>query len=326
MRVSLSLMAIAVTQSFAASLNTIPFIEASQAQDLAALGQPRELSKNTRDAIDDTAEIAKKERRYQQMANLMKTLIDKKGESVQLTKRERTNFREAYNQLEEMELNEWVVTSAMLEKQGVTGVSYKSQRMLFINNMEQIANEALELLTKKLLPNVLGQGEDKVFFLSMKGDFYRYLARMARMLDDVEDKKKMTEKADNAYESAYKMSEGLEPTNSVRLDLALTYSKFSYEILQDQAKARKMAKDAFDVAIAKLSKRNPNTDSGEQKKYGKILDSHMDLDSYLILRKLQDMLTKWTPKEASGAGGSGKVTTTPTPTTTTTTARQPGDF
>ena len=173
MRVSLSLMAIAVTQSFAASLNTIPFVEDSQAQDLAALGQPRELSKNTRDTIDDTAEIAKKERRYQQMKNLMKTLIDKKGESVQLTKRERTNFREAYTQFEEMELTEWEVTSAMLKKQGVTGESYKGQRMLFINNMEQIANEALELLTKKLLPNVLGQGEDKVFFLSMKGDFYR---------------------------------------------------------------------------------------------------------------------------------------------------------
>ena len=146
---------------------------------------------------------------------------------------------------------------------------------------------------------------------------------MAGMLDDVENQKKiMTEKAKNAYQSAYKMSEGLEPTNSVRLDLALTYSVFNYEILQDQAKARNMAKDAFDRAIAKLSKRNANTDSGEQNKYGKILDSYKDLDSYLILRKLKDQLTKWTPKEASGAGGSGKVTTTPTPTTTT--ARPPG--
>ena len=173
MRVAMSLVAIAVTQSFAASLNIIPHIEDSQAQDLAALAQPRELSKNTRDTIDDTAEIAKKEHRYQQMANLLKTLIEKKGESVQLTKRERKNFREAYTQFVEMKLNEWVVTSAMLKKQGVIGENYNRQRMLFINDMEQIADDALDLLTKKLIPNVLGQGEDKVFFLYMKGDVYR---------------------------------------------------------------------------------------------------------------------------------------------------------
>ena len=153
---------------------------------------------------------------------------------------------------------------------------------------------------------------------------------MAGMLDDVTDKKEMTEQAESAYQSAYKMSKGLEPTNSVRLGLALTYSVFNYEIIQDQVKARKMAKEAFDRAIEKLSKRNANTDSGEQKKYGKILDSDKDLDSNLILRRLKDQLTKWTPKEASAAaGGSGKVTTTPTPTTTTPTtattpARAPG--
>ncbi len=73
-------------------------------------------------------------------------------------------------------------------------------------------------------------------------------------------------------------SKSLATTHPVRLGLALNYSVFYYEIMQTPEKACKMARDAFDEAIADLD--------NVQDDYYK--------DSTLIMQLLRDNLTLWT--------------------------------
>ena len=67
-------------------------------------------------------------------------------------------------------------------------------------------------------------------------------------------------------------------THPIRLGLALNYSVFYYEISKDPKKACKMARDAFDDAIADL-------DNVEDEFYK---------DATLIMQLLRDNLTLWT--------------------------------
>lgn len=71
------------------------------------------------------------------------------------------------------------------------------------------------------------------------------------------------------------------------MGLALNYSVFYYEIKQDANNACKMARDAFDEAIANLDE----------------IDDDFYKDATLIMQLLRDNLTLWTEEvEADGNG------------------------
>merc|ERR1711866_19684 len=98
-------------------------------------------------------------------------------------------------------------------------------------------------------------------------------------------KSKAAESARLAYSEASKVVEkGLAVTHPIRLGLALNFSVFQYEVLQHQDEARKMARTAFEDAIAELD--NVAEDSYK--------------DSTLIMQLLRDNLTLWT---SDGEGG-----------------------
>ena len=97
------------------------------------------------------------------------------------------------------------------------------------------------LLDNHLIPATerSGNSESHVFYLKMKGDYYRYLAEVAtgEQLDDYK------EKASASYKDAQEASEQNMPTtHPIRLGLALNFSVFYYEILNDPEKACTLAK------------------------------------------------------------------------------------
>merc|ERR1711871_262568 len=95
-----------------------------------------------------------------------------------------------------------------------------------------------------------------------------------------DDKKtKAAESARVAYDEAQKVAEkDLAVTHPIRLGLALNFSVFQYEVLSKPDDACKMAREAFEQAIAELD--NVAEDSYK--------------DSTLIMQLLRDNLTLWT--------------------------------
>ena len=121
-------------------------------------------------------------------------------------------------------------------------------------------------------------------FAFRKGDYFRYLAEFATG----NDRKEAAENALVSYKSAsdVAMTE-LPPTHPIRLGLALNFSVFYYEILNSPDRACRLAKAAFDDAIAEL-------DSLSEESYK---------DSTLIMQLLRDNLTLWTSDMQTTDGG-----------------------
>merc|ERR1712207_97366 len=116
-------------------------------------------------------------------------------------------------------------------------------------------------------------GESKVFYQKMKADYYRYIAEFS----DGNEKSKAAENARLAYADASAVAEkDLVVTHPIRLGLALNYSVFQYEVLQNPDEACKMARTAFEDAIAELG--NVAEDSYK--------------DSTLIMQLLRDKIRK----------------------------------
>merc|ERR1712048_1379359 len=151
-------------------------------------------------------------------------------------------------------------------------------RMLVEKELKAICLEVLGLLADHLLPNVNDSddnGETKVFYLKMCGDYYRYLSEFTTGDEGEQNKEKTQKYYKDAMESAKK---NLPETHPTRLGLALNFSVCYYEILKKPEDACKLAKEAFDAAIEKLD----------------TLNDASYKDSTLIMQLLRDNLTLWT--------------------------------
>merc|ERR1712217_791796 len=109
----------------------------------------------------------------------------------------------------------------------------------------------------------------------------RYIAEFT----DGDKKKAAAENARLAYEEAQKVAEkDLAVTHPIRLGLALNFSVFQYEVLSNPDEACKMARTAFEDAIAELD--------------NVVEDSYKD--STLVMQLLRDNLTLWTSDQEGG--------------------------
>merc|ERR1712217_760907 len=114
--------------------------------------------------------------------------------------------------------------------------------------LQKICDTILALLDGNLIPKATS-GESKVFYQKMKADYYRYIAEFS----DGDKKSTAADNAKKAYEDAHKVAEkDLAVTHPIRLGLALNFSVFQYEVLQQPDEACKMARTAFEDAIAEL--------------------------------------------------------------------------
>ena len=128
-----------------------------------------------------------------------------------------------------------------------------------------------------------------MFYLKMKGDYYRYLAEFQSAGDNKNKyPQESPEKALEAYNAATEVANAdLPPTHPIRLGLALNFSVFYYEVMNAPDKACKLAKSAFDDAIAELDN----------------LDEEQYKDSTTIMQLLRDNLTLWTSDLQEGEEG-----------------------
>jgi 14-3-3 protein beta/theta/zeta len=220
------------------------------------------------------AKLAEQAERYDDMADFMKTVTET---GVELTNEERNLLSVAYKNVVGARRSSWRVISSIEQK---TDQDDKKHNMCN-NYREKVEQELRNICTDvlKLLDNYLIKSstnhESKVFYLKMKGDYFRYLAEVALG----EDRASIMKNSQESYKEAFDIAGNeMPPTHPIRLGLALNYSVFYYEILNDPEQACSLAKTAFDDAIAEL-----DTLSEESYK-----------DSTLIMQLLRDNLTLWT--------------------------------
>ena len=100
-------------------------------------------------------------------------------------------------------------------------------------------------IVKDQCMGLASQEESKAFFFKMIGDYYRYVAESAH--DSVLQEVKSG--ALEGYEKADQHSKGLNACNPIRLGLALNFSVFHYEVMNDHKKACELGESALQLAL-----------------------------------------------------------------------------
>lgn len=118
--------------------------------------------------------------------------------------------------------------------------------------------------------------EAKVFYTKMKGDYNRYIAEYA----EGDLKKQVSAAALDAYNKATEYAKNLKVLNPIGLGLALNFSVFYYEVIDDHKKAIEIAKTAVENADKEL----PNIDE----------DADENRDTVSIYNLLKENLDMWT--------------------------------
>ncbi|KAJ2520487.1 hypothetical protein H4217_002013 [Coemansia sp. RSA 1939] len=222
------------------------------------------------------AKLAEQAERYDEMVENMKKVA---AEEQELSVEERNLLSVAYKNVIGARRASWRIISSIEQKEKSKGNDRHveivvAQRAVVEKELLGICEDILQVLDKHLLERATS-GESKVFYLKMKGDYYRYIAEF----ESADERKASSEASLNAYKEATETAiDGLPPTHPIRLGLALNFSVFYYEILNSPEKACHLAKQAFDDAIAEL-------DSLSEDSYK---------DSTLIMQLLRDNLTLWT--------------------------------
>eukprot|EP01092_Planopodium_desertum_P002556 TRINITY_DN141347_c0_g1_i1.p1 TRINITY_DN141347_c0_g1~~TRINITY_DN141347_c0_g1_i1.p1 ORF type:complete len:270 (+),score=92.88 TRINITY_DN141347_c0_g1_i1:69-812(+) len=223
------------------------------------------------------AKLAEQAERYDEMVDAMKSVAKL---HVELTVEERNLLSVAYKNVVGARRASWRIISSIEQKEDNKGnVAHVARIREYRNKVEKeltdICEDILKVLDEHLIP-ASTTAESKVFFYKMKGDYYRYLAEFA----GPERRKAVSDNSLTSYQAASDVASGeLSPTHPVRLGLALNFSVFYYEILNAPDKAIRLAKKAFDDALADLET------VSEEQDYK---------DATTIMQLIRDNITLWT--------------------------------
>ena len=222
--------------------------------------------------------LSEQAERYDEMVELMKQLI---SHGQKLSVEERNYLSVAYKNVIGVRRAAWRILCSIEGKEMDIMKGEESKELEVIaeykvcieKELDAICLEVLSLLDESVIPSD-PEYEARVFYYKMKGDYLRYKAEYKRG----DEKQPIAEQALAAYKSANELTGELIPTHPIRLGLALNFSVFYYEILNQPKDACKLANTAFNEAISELN-------SLPEDKYN---------DSALIMQLLRDNLTLWT--------------------------------
>lgn len=235
------------------------------------------------------AKLAEQAERYADMVKFMTKIV---RSDRNLTVEERNMLSVAYKNVVGSRRAAWRVISSLLTTEGRAPMEVsvlKEYKVKVETELKQMCAEILRLLRDTLIKESK-ETEEKVFYLKMAGDYYRYLAEFANQVTQPSgDTVHPIEEAKTNYQAAMKTAEdGVSPsqmplarTNPILLGLTLNFSVFYYEILNKPEKACQLAKTGFDKAVDEL-------DELEEDSYK---------DATLIMQLLRDNLTLWTSDE-----------------------------
>ena len=150
--------------------------------------------------------------------------------------------------------------------------SLQAYKTKIIAELVQKCEEIVKIVREGCMARAT-DNEQKTFFEKMIADYYRYIAESAtdEKLAEVKDG------ALKAYQAASALSAGLNPCNPICLGLALNYSVFHYESLQDKEKAIELGEKALGDALEKIDD----------------VDEEMFRDAKSIIELLKENISLW---------------------------------
>ena len=233
-----------------------------------------EIKNYTREEYVYLAKLYERAERFPDMVKAINKYVEL---DPKLTKDERNILSTGYKNIISDKRASWRLLNSMERKEEKKNSSQIANIREVKENIErelnQICDQIQNVIDKYLIPNA-SDSETKVFFLKLKGDYYRYKCEFAsgKDFDDA------CAKAEKVYKEAYEIANKDIPiTNSTRLGLYLNYSVFYYEIRGLREEACTIAKTAFDESMKVLDD----------------LEKSKAKDTLLIIQLLKENLILW---------------------------------
>ena len=224
--------------------------------------------------------LCQRAERYEDMTKYAEELVKLKKK---LTKKERNLFTVAFKNVVSKKRSAWRTYSCIANKIDEKGEDTSVVEMLKKEVGEEllkVCDIVIGLINDRFLSEAK-EAEEIIFYLKMLGDYYRYKFEGSTWVEQYQ----LAKLSETSYVNASRVVDNLLATNPVRLGLALNMSVFYYEIMNDVQTACKIAKDAFDNALAGL-------DYQEEENYE---------DTTLIMQLLKDNFTLWMSKNDNQA-------------------------
>lgn len=239
----------------------------------------------SRDELIYMAKICEQSERFEDMLDYMKKVAFLDQE---LSVDERNLLSVAYKNAVGSRRTAWRALTSIESKEEAKSSKFlpllKEYKTKIEGELTGLCNDILSVLDQQLIPKSEGNTEANVFFLKMKGDYYRYISEYA----SGEQHSKSSDNALQAYQSATDVAtSNLKTTHPIRLGLALNFSVFYYEVMNDPTKACQLAKESFDQAISDIEE----------------LEEDVYKDATTIMQLIRDNLTLWTSELAEGGDG-----------------------
>ena len=242
------------------------------------MGKLDNLSNLSKDELLLLSRMAEQSERYEEMIEFVRHFITKCDS--ELTEDERNILSVAFKNVVGNRRTAWRVLNSIEQKEGRrNNEENKSRASVYKEKVEtelrSFCREILRVIDNDLIPKA-ASNEGKVFMIKMKGDYYRYICEFAQGQYRDESSKN----AQECYQQSLTLAEEtLDTTHPTRIGLALNYSVFNYEILNQHSEAIKIAQKAFDEGIQNLEN---------------LTDEHAYKESTMILQLLRDNISLWT--------------------------------
>ena len=174
----------------------------------------------TREEYVYLAKLYERAERFPEMVKAINKFVEL---DPKLTKDERNILSAGYKNIISDKRASWRLLNSMERKEEKKNSKQIENIHEVKDNIEkelnQICDEIQKIIDKYLVPNA-SDSETKVFFLKLKGDYYRYKCEFASGKDFDE----ACNKAEKVYKEAYEIANKDIPiTNSSRLGLSLNY-------------------------------------------------------------------------------------------------------
>lgn len=222
------------------------------------------------------ARVAEQAERFDDMVDFLKPILKEKGGDFSVEERNLLSVgfknliggkRTAIRTISAIEQN---------PKYAKFGAALGQYKLKIEEELQKDCQNIINMIKSDALKSQ-GDTEGKAFFLKMIGDYYRYMAESATG-------DKLAQARDGAlqgYKDAEAVAKDLQPCNPIKLGLALNFSVFYYEVMQDNKQACTLAETALQEAMNKIDD----------------VDEETFRDAKSIIELLKENLTLWKEEE-----------------------------